>query len=110
MQYHGGVQYCGGIQYRGGYHDACGDILSTVGCLVFIMINVGVILSTARDTQCRGGYYGARGGYPEYRGGCSFLWLSLYLDNVDSFIKRYVLKMLLQRLLVLSYQSHACFH
>ena len=33
VQYRGreGVQYCGGVQYRGGYHDACGDLFSTVG-------------------------------------------------------------------------------
>ena len=45
------VQYRRGAQYRGGYHDAYGDILSTVEDIV---INVG--------------------GYFEYCGRCSVPW------------------------------------
>ena len=47
-----------------------GDILSTVGGSVpwgDIMSTVGVILSTVGDVQHRGGYH-------EYRGGCSVPW------------------------------------
>ena len=46
-----GAQYHGGVQYHGGYHDACGDILSTVGEVQYcgdIMIYVGDILITVR--------------------------------------------------------------
>ena len=54
-----------------------GDILSTVGVFSTvgdIMINVGDILSTMGGVQYCGGYLDARGGYHEYRGGCSVLW------------------------------------
>ena len=47
-----------------------GDILSTVGVFSTvgdIMSTVGVILSTVGDVQYRGGYH-------EYRGGCSVPW------------------------------------
>ena len=59
-----------GVQYRGGYHDACGGILSTMGCSVSwhdkckgisrvpwgCSIPWEVIFSTVGDTQYHGGY------------------------------------------------------
>ena len=38
------------------------------------MSTVGVILSTVGDVQYHGGYHDARGGYLEYRDGCSVPW------------------------------------
>ena len=86
--YHPVLRVCAvlwGVQYHGGYHDAWGDILSTVGMFSTVrdlMINVGDILSTVGTVQYRGGYHESstgvilstmgdiqyRGGYHEYRG------------------------------------------
>ena len=53
-----------------------GDILSTVGVFRVlwgdIMSTVGIILSTVGDTQYRGEYHDARGGYHEYCGGVQY--------------------------------------
>ena len=61
-----------GVQCRWGYHDACGDILSTVGDVQYH----GDILSTAGDIQYHGDVLSTVGvsvpwGYHEYRGGLS---------------------------------------
>ena len=60
VRYRGDVQYYGECLVPWGYHDACGDILSTVGVfstMEDIMSTMGVILSTMRDVQYRGGYH-----------------------------------------------------
>ena len=92
------MQYHGGVQYRG--------VCSTVGD----------ILSTMGDVQYRGGYHDKCGGYLEYlgdtqyRGGVSISVVKSVLGQHGQFHERYVLKLLLQRSLVLSYQSHVYFH
>ena len=60
-----------GVQYRGGYHDACGDILSTVGDL---MINVGHILSTVGVFSTIGGYHESVGDIMMHVGISSVPW------------------------------------
>ena len=56
----------GDVQYRGGYHDARGDIISTVG--VFSTVGGYHPLKF----EYRGGYHDTCGGYHEYRGGVQY--------------------------------------
>ena len=60
IQYRGGgvLSIMGVFSTVGGYHDACGDILSTVEDIV---INKGYILSTVGGVQYHGGYHDACG-------------------------------------------------
>ena len=54
IEYTGGVQYS---EYTGRYHDECGGIMSTAGCV-----------------QYTGGYHDECGGCHEYTRGCSVHW------------------------------------
>ena len=49
------MTHVGDVQYRGGYHDACGDIMSTVE----VFSNKGVILCTLGDIMMHVGDYNA---------------------------------------------------
>ena len=67
----------GDVQYRGGYHDARGDIMSTVG--VFSTVGGyheyrGGYLEYCGDVQYCGDIMMHVGGYHEYCGGCSVSW------------------------------------
>ena len=55
-----------GVQYRGKYHDACGDIMSTMGVFSIVGDIIFCNLSTV------GGYHHTCGGYHEYHGGVQY--------------------------------------
>ena len=72
------AQYRGGVQYCGGYHDACGDILSTVeifSTVTDIMIIAGEYLEYhwgggVGDHEYRGDIMSTVGRYLEFKREC----------------------------------------